>query len=603
MSNTTCQPPQFEEMQLSGTSIISLFPDNISSVGASLALSFVINRLVHHLSINSEVKLECVSNFRSLGGLPIAGSDGKLVIRPGTIHRTAAPTNATQSDEFWLLEVMQMKTMIDLRTTWENKTISPVRKFEDNFVQYSVKKEVRETVANVLYTDDNNNNNNNNNLTGSRGRSSSSGNYNNNNNTNKLSPTDSSSSTLSTSYNGHGSLHLSPSPSHPITCNTNNNNNNTPTTWARGVSPPPLSRSVDGHLSSPTRSRPVGAENPNISPPKIHVTQATPIPVPAVNGPAPSSQAPASSSPSQRRIPSPPSMRAEREKEMEEQRNGLIWRLYNRNLSNDDIANLRKHSTGVLRKRFCIPLINNRFFLEGVYQTAPSDTKVKCTVSRYLLFNDKIGAFLLMNHLNQLGISEMYRLTLLYTQEEILTIMRILKRRENYPIMYYCSLGKDRTGMVTALLLSCLGVPRDVIIEDYAKSEVNLTPFFEQIRRYFSRVGLVKEEFAKAPREVLAGLLNWVDETFGGVPEYLEMIGFSRQEQDELKSNLIVPIEEYHQILDQTRATLLPGLQQRHDDYLLLKRSSPKFSFASPNSKFWRRVSVTKELDLHTYNK
>ena len=39
------------------------------------------------------------------------------------------------------------------------------------------------------------------------------------------------------------------------------------------------------------------------------------------------------------------------------------------------------------------------------------------------------------------------------------------------PLAYHCSAGKDRTGVATALILTALGVPRDVIIEDYTMTE------------------------------------------------------------------------------------------------------------------------------------
>jgi protein-tyrosine phosphatase len=38
---------------------------------------------------------------------------------------------------------------------------------------------------------------------------------------------------------------------------------------------------------------------------------------------------------------------------------------------------------------------------------------------------------------------------------------------KNGPIVYNCSAGQDRTGFVTAMILSALGTPRDVIIQDY----------------------------------------------------------------------------------------------------------------------------------------
>lgn len=41
-------------------------------------------------------------------------------------------------------------------------------------------------------------------------------------------------------------------------------------------------------------------------------------------------------------------------------------------------------------------------------------------------------------------------------------------------VMYFCTAGKDRTGVVSALLLKRLGVSEDVIVEDYMKSKENL---------------------------------------------------------------------------------------------------------------------------------
>ena len=40
--------------------------------------------------------------------------------------------------------------------------------------------------------------------------------------------------------------------------------------------------------------------------------------------------------------------------------------------------------------------------------------------------------------------------------------------------MYFCTAGKDRTGVVSAILLKRLGFSAEVIIEDYMKSKDNL---------------------------------------------------------------------------------------------------------------------------------
>ena len=41
-------------------------------------------------------------------------------------------------------------------------------------------------------------------------------------------------------------------------------------------------------------------------------------------------------------------------------------------------------------------------------------------------------------------------------------------------VMYFCTAGKDRTGVVSALLLKRLGISEEVIVEDYMKAKDNL---------------------------------------------------------------------------------------------------------------------------------
>lgn len=47
------------------------------------------------------------------------------------------------------------------------------------------------------------------------------------------------------------------------------------------------------------------------------------------------------------------------------------------------------------------------------------------------------------------------------------------------PVKYNCSAGQDRTGFATAMILSALGTPRDVIVEDYLLSPTYRRPQWE----------------------------------------------------------------------------------------------------------------------------
>jgi len=187
--------------------------------------------------------------------------------------------------------------------------------------------------------------------------------------------------------------------------------------------------------------------------------------------------------------------------------------------------------SGVVRKRYAIPMLNSTYFFNGLYPQAPAYTKLKCSMIRSFLRSDKIAAYILLKHLNTLGLFEMYKLTVEHTKREILTIFRILKNPDNYPISFFCSLGKDRTGIISALLLSCLGVPRDLIIENFHASEEHLAPTIESIKSYFSKIGLTNEEFVQAPTYVMKKLLEYLDKQYGSVNGYLNSIGFTYLEQ------------------------------------------------------------------------
>ena len=46
-------------------------------------------------------------------------------------------------------------------------------------------------------------------------------------------------------------------------------------------------------------------------------------------------------------------------------------------------------------------------------------------------------------------------------------------------VLYFCNAGKDRTGVVSALLLYKIGMSRDYIVNDYMESKSNLKDMLE----------------------------------------------------------------------------------------------------------------------------
>jgi protein-tyrosine phosphatase len=87
------------------------------------------------------------------------------------------------------------------------------------------------------------------------------------------------------------------------------------------------------------------------------------------------------------------------------------------------------------------------------------------------------------------------------------------------PLVFHCTAGKDRTGFAAALVLSALGVQRDVIMNDYLLTN-------DLYRAPAMVAGSAPPEVRAAVRRVqadyLQSSLDVVDADFGGMQNYLE---------------------------------------------------------------------------------
>lgn len=72
-------------------------------------------------------------------------------------------------------------------------------------------------------------------------------------------------------------------------------------------------------------------------------------------------------------------------------------------------------------------------------------------------------------------------------------------------VLYFCTAGKDRTGVVSALILKRLGIDEEIIIEDYMKSKENL---MEMLTAYVQVHPEVDIEIIVPHRETMERLLG-----------------------------------------------------------------------------------------------
>lgn len=76
--------------------------------------------------------------------------------------------------------------------------------------------------------------------------------------------------------------------------------------------------------------------------------------------------------------------------------------------------------------------------------------------------------------INRQTMASQYVQILEFTKDAVVDILRMVSEDDNVPVLIHCAHGKDRTGLMIAVILSCIGVDDDVIAEDYAKSEVRI---------------------------------------------------------------------------------------------------------------------------------
>ena len=80
-------------------------------------------------------------------------------------------------------------------------------------------------------------------------------------------------------------------------------------------------------------------------------------------------------------------------------------------------------------------------------------------------------------------VADQYRSMLDQGSPTVGAALRLLCDAAAYPAMFHCSAGKDRTGILSAILLGLLGVPDDTIVADYALSGSAMQQLIEYYKR------------------------------------------------------------------------------------------------------------------------
>lgn len=119
-------------------------------------------------------------------------------------------------------------------------------------------------------------------------------------------------------------------------------------------------------------------------------------------------------------------------------------------------------------------------------------------------------------------------------QKSILNVMKVFAKTSD-GILYHCTAGKDRTGVISALLLLLAGVYKTDILADYQISQVYLGPILQQFCKSNKNVDI---NIITPKIEYMEKFLDMFQRKYNSIEEYFSQIGLTETEVLQLKTKL-----------------------------------------------------------------
>jgi hypothetical protein len=125
----------------------------------------------------------------------------------------------------------------------------------------------------------------------------------------------------------------------------------------------------------------------------------------------------------------------------------------------------------------------------------------------------------------------------------IVRALEIIADDANHPVVFHCTTGKDRTGVVAAVLLACLGVAPEVIAADYGVSarDPSALHAFVMRRKGFELLTDERHPLLEADPKTMLRFLETLETRHGGACAWVTSAGLAPEQLDRLHAVLLEP--------------------------------------------------------------
>jgi protein-tyrosine phosphatase len=141
------------------------------------------------------------------------------------------------------------------------------------------------------------------------------------------------------------------------------------------------------------------------------------------------------------------------------------------------------------------------------------------------------------------SLAERYFLLAEFAKDPIGRVINALGECEG-PAVYHCAAGKDRTGVISAVLLGILDVEEDLIVADYVATQENLDAIVERLmasRGYRNVLSALPPETLHADGETMISFLDRIRDRYGSMREYARTAGVGDETLERLRARLLEP--------------------------------------------------------------